>query len=180
MARVLPLARLWQSRRTALLAFGIALAALVVAAGWFTSARAGLAQAYATAGNARQALAEARVREQEARLRVDYARSARALTAEAEALGLAPRAWGERLINVRQSQLMRADAADLLASIARTDARIFGAEAFELAVTKPEEGLFDPPAADARPVPVHLTLRGTLLFRTQDARAASPSIPELP
>ncbi len=161
------LSRLRQSRRTSLLMFAITLGALVVAAAWFLGARSALAEAYQRLGNRNLALSEAQVREQEARLRVEYAESAEHLLVAAQAHGLQPDAWGERLINLRQSQMSREDAASLLGAVARDSDRMFGAEAFELSVTHPDEGLFDTPqAADRAPAPLSLTLRGSLLFRT--------------
>jgi len=161
------LARLRQSRRTSLAFFAITLAALVVTAVWFISARSSLAEAYFQLGNRREALAEAQVREREAQLRVEYARSARELLAVAQANGLEPDAWGERLINLRQSQMSREDTAALLGAVTRSGDRMFGAEAFELSVTHPDEGLFDAPMLSERaPAPLSLTLRGSTLFRT--------------
>lgn len=161
------LARLRRSRRTSLTVFAITLAALVVAAAWFISARSSLAESYSRLGDRNQALAEAQVRGQEAQLQVEYARSARELLTVAQAHGLQPDAWGERLINLRQSQMGRADAAGLLGAVTRGSDRMFGAEAFELSVTHAEEGLFDaPPPSDRAPAPLSLTLRGAILFRT--------------
>ena len=169
------LARLRQSRRTSLTVFAITLAALVVTAVWFISARSSLAEAYARLGDRNQALAEAQVREQEAQLRVEYARSARELLTTAQAHGLQPEAWGERLINLRQSQMSREDATAVLAAVTRGSDRMFGAEAFELSVTHPDEGLFQAPAtnSDRAPAPLQLTLRGAILFRTGVADAAA-------
>lgn len=165
--------RMQQSRRTSLTAFGITLAALVITAVWFISARSALADAYARLGERNQALAEAQVREQEAQLRVDYARSSQELLASAQANGLQPEAWGERLINLRQSQMSREDAAAVLGAVTRSGERMFGAETFELSVTHPEEGLFDAPiVSDRAPAPLQLTLRGAILFRTGAGDAA--------
>ena len=166
--------RLRQSRRTSLTVFGIALAALVITAAWFISARSALAEAYVRLGERNQALAEAQVREQEAQLRVDYARSSRELLGTVQANGLQPEAWGERLINLRQSQMSREDAAAVLGAVTRGSDRMFGAEAFELSVTQQEEGLFDAPVIRERAAaPLQLTLRGAILFRTGAADAAS-------
>ncbi len=171
------LARLRHSRRASLLLFTATLATLVVAAIWFVNARSALAAAYQQLGERNQALSEAQVREQETRLRVDYADSARQLLAAAQAQGLSPDAWGERLINLRQSQMSREEALPLLATVQRAHDRMFGAEAFELSVSHPEEGLFDAPtAADRKPAPLMLTLRGSLLFQT----AGAPAPQDLP
>jgi hypothetical protein len=172
------LARLRQSRRASLTFFAITLAALVVAAAWFISARSSLAQAYFQLGNRREALAEAEIREREAQLRVEYARSARELLAVAQANGLEPEAWGERLINLRQSQMGREDIAALLGAVTRGSDRMFGAEAFELSVTHPDEGLFNAPSvSDRAPAPLSLTLRGSTLFRTGDAGTGATALP---
>ncbi len=161
------LARLRQSRRTSLLLFAVTLATLVVAAIWFVNARSALADAYQRLGDRNQSLSEMRVREQETKLRVDHAEGARQLLAEARSHGLSPEAWGERLINLRQSQMSREDALPLLATVQRAHDRMFGAEAFELSVSHPEEGLFDPPdSVDRKAAPLTLTLRGSLLFQT--------------
>ena len=161
------LRRLRDSRRTSLLLFAITLGALVLAAGWFVNARSGLAEAYQRVGNANQALSEARIRGQEARLRVDHAASSQDFLASARSRGLVPGAWGERLVNLRQGQMDREEVLPRLGTRTRTHDRIFGAEAFELSVTNPDEGLFDPPdASTRRPAPLSLTLRGSLLFQT--------------
>ncbi|HAI58826.1 MAG TPA: hypothetical protein DCM32_02990 [Xanthomonadaceae bacterium] len=161
------LSRITRSRKTLLVAFAIALGTLLLAAVWFTAARSALGDAYAEAGTAKQELAAARQRLQEAELRVRLAENANALVIQAKAEGLVEARWGERLINVSQAPLPRADVNHLLASVARNDSRIFGAETFELSVTRPDEGLFD--ATDPRSPPLQLTLRGTLLFRTGEA-----------
>ena len=169
------LARLRHSRRASLLLFTATLATLVAAAIWFVNARSALAAAYQQLGERNQALAEAQVREQEAQLRVDYARSSQELLRTVQANGLQPEAWGERLINLRQSQMSREDATAVLAAVTRGSDRMFGAEAFELSVTHPDEGLFQAPAAnsDRAPAPLQLTLRGAILFRTGVADAAA-------
>lgn len=168
------------SRRVSLLAFALTLGALVVAAVWFVDARSDLADSYARVSSQHQRLAEVRVREREARLRVDYADSARQLMSEASARGLEPAGWGERLISVKQGQLSREETATLLASASRTHDRLFGAEAFDLAVTRPEEGLFDVPETGAghAAAPLAVNMKGTLLFRTglADADAPAPGI----
>lgn len=161
------LARLRQSRRTSLIVFAISLFALVATATWFISARSALADAYGRLGNAKQALSEAQVREQEAQLKVEQARSARDLVLAATAANLQPDGWGERLISLQQAQLTRGDAATLLAALGRSNSRITGTEAFELSVTHPDEGLFDVPAAlDRIPAPLSVTIRGSVMFRT--------------
>ena len=71
--------------------------------------------------------------------------------------------------------MSREDAAAVLAAVTRGSDRMFGAEAFELSVTHPDEGLFQAPSAnsDRAPAPLQLTLRGAILFRTGVADAAA-------
>jgi hypothetical protein len=156
----------WQpARRAVLTLFGASLFALVCAAIWFAMARGALVTAYDAVGTQRQAVAEAHARLTEAQMRVRLAAGTKSLVDSAQAMGLIPSAWGERRINVRQSPMDRNAVNHLLADTARVPGRIFGADAFELSVTRAEEGLFDVPVA--RDQPVMLTLHGALLFRTQ-------------
>lgn len=186
-APALPLlVRLRRSRRGTLIAFGIALGALVFSAVLFNRARSGLNEAYARIGEREQALAAANQRMQEARLQVKLATSARALVNDAINGGFLARHWGERLINVEQAPLDRQAVNELLSGTSRDANRLFGAEAFELSVSRPEEGLFEMPGV--RSAPLMLTLRGTLLFRTQFVapevafvpRALPAAMPEMP
>lgn len=175
------LARIRASRRTSLLVFAGALAALVITAVWFISTRSQLARAYQQVDAQSRALNEARVREQEAQLQVEYANSARQLLDEVQRRGLTPRQWGERLIRLNQTQMGREEAAALLESLNRNPDRIFGASGFELSVTTPSDGLFTPPPWSERgPPPLQLSMDGSVLFRTdshlQPADAASASI----
>lgn len=163
------LARTHRTRKAALVSFAVASGTLLAAAVWFTHARRELAEAYAGIGERQQALAAANAALRESELRVRLAQTARSVVDQAHASGYEEAAWGERLINVAQAPLSRQEVNDLLASVARGEDRVFGAEAFELSVTRPEEGLFDPPSA--RTPPLSLTLRGTLLFRTLAAPA---------
>ncbi|TWI06230.1 hypothetical protein IP90_00495 [Luteimonas cucumeris] len=182
-------ARLRQSRHASLLLFAATLVLLLVAAAWFTSARSDLAEAYSHVGSRQQALTAANQRQQEAKLRVQLADSARSLVERASAGGFAENEWGERLINISQTPLARDEVNHLLAGMTRDHARIFGADVFELSVTRADEGLFDTPGSKGPPL--MLNLRGTLLFRTAQsgsgvaapvaALAAAPAIaPEAP
>ncbi|HEY9254582.1 MAG TPA: hypothetical protein VIP30_08600 [Stenotrophomonas sp.] len=159
------LLRLVQSRRASLLLFACTLGALVVAAVWFTLARGSLATGYASVGQREQALRSAQQRLQEARLRVQLADGARQLVARASNGGYLAEGWGERLINLNQAPISRSEGNALLDGVARDPARLFGAEAFEVSVTRAEDGLFDVPPP--RSPPLLVTLRGPLLFRTQ-------------
>lgn len=170
-------AKLHHSRRASLLLFAVAMGALLVAAAWFTRERSELAEAYARVGSREQTLAAAHQRKQEARLRVQLAAGATELVGRTQAGGLVEEQWGERLINISHSPLTREEVNNLLAGVTRGPSRIFGAEEFELSVTRADEGLFDTP--DPRSPPLMLSLRGTLLFRTQPSgqRAAAGGTP---
>lgn len=183
------LARLRGSRRASLITFAVALGALLFAAVLFNRARSSLNESYARIGERQQALTAANQRMQEARLRVRLAGEAQALVNDAVNGGFVVGNWGERLINVEQAPLNRQEVNDLLSGTTRDGNRLFGADAFELSVSRPDEGLFDAPGA--RGAPLMLTLRGTLLFRTQflppdvamvptAAFATAPSPPSAP
>lgn len=160
------LARLPRSRKGSLLVFSVALGALLLAAVWFTTARNALDESFGLIGGRQQELAFAEQRLQETELRVRLAESAKALVRDANASAFVEERWGERLINVAQAPLARQDVNNLLASVSRDSTRIFGAQAFELSVTRPDEGLFD--TIDPRSPPLMMTMRGTLLFRTEE------------
>jgi len=161
------LARATSSRKASLVTFAVALGALLLSAVWFTSARQALGDAFLQVSGAEQELAAASQRLREANLRVRLAQSAQGVVERASAAGFVENRWGERVVNVSQAPMGREDVNNLLASLARDDTRIFGAEAFDLSVTRPDEGLFD--TADPRSPPLLLTMRGTLLFRTGEA-----------
>ena len=153
-------------RRAMLLMLVVALLALVAAALWFAHVRSGLAAAYAVVASERHALDELLARQHEQDLRAELAEAAGALVERARMSGLDPASWSERRINIRQTQLPREAVNELLATTARGDGRLFGAEAFELSVTRSDDGLFDVPGAQSQPIA--LTLRGTLLFNTRE------------
>lgn len=166
-ARATPTAATALARRQAkLLLLGAALVAVVVAALWFARARGELAAAYAAVASEQRGLDELHRRQHEQGLRGELAAAAAGLVERARASGLDPAGWGERRINIRQAQLPRQAVNELLATTARGDGRLFGAEAFELSVTRSDDGLFDAPGPQSQPVA--LTLRGTLLFKTQE------------
>lgn len=152
------------SRKAMLTTFALALGALLLAAAWFTTARQALGDAYLRVNRAEQQLATANQRLREAELRVRLVERASVVTSRANAAGFTANRWGERLINVSQAPMGRQDINNLLGSITRDETRIFGAEAFDLSVTRPDEGLFD--TIDPRSPPLLLSLRGTLMFRT--------------
>jgi hypothetical protein len=91
---------------------------------------------------------------------------ARELRAAAAQKGLLPENWAERRINLRQGNLSRDEVNELLFSIARTDRRFFHVEAFDVAVTRDEDGLFSLPIRANSPLSV--TVQGTLVFLARD------------
>lgn len=155
-------------RQAMLLMLVVAMIAVVAAALWFAHARSELAAAYAAVATAQRELDELHGRQREQGLRNELVAAASALVEHAGATGLDPAGWGERRINIRQAQIPREAVNELLATTARGDGRLFGADAFELSVTRSDDGLFDMPGLQNQPVA--LTLRGTLLFKTQEGR----------
>lgn len=171
------LARIRASRRTSLLVFAATLAALVVTAIWFNATRSQLARAYQQVDAHGHALAQAQLHEREAALGVEYARSASQLLEEVQRRGLTPPQWGERLVRLNQVQMSREESVALLASLERNGQRLFGANHFEVAVTSPDDGLFNAPAWSERgPAPLQLSIDGNLLFRT-DALPGPAMVP---
>lgn len=86
---------------------------------------------------------------------------ARQLLELAETQRATPRHWARRFIDLRQTPLARDAANRFFGSIARAEDRRFHVEAFDLAVTGNDKGLFHLPGN----APLLLTVRGTLLFR---------------
>lgn len=170
MARSFPQPRITLSRRGTFVVFVATLAALVVSAIWFLHARTALARAYVSLGENQRQLTEVQARQNEAQMKLKYAQSSQRLMQAATERGLQPADWGERLINLRQAQLGREETASLLASTARNRGALFGADTFELSVTRPDESLFVAPASPVRggaaAAPLSLSLSGSLLFRT--------------
>lgn len=166
------LTRLRLPRRTSLLLFGAALCALILAAVWFAMARNQLAQAYEQVSARQQAVAEANQQAQEAQLRVSLATGAKQLLTEADKADLVPSNWGERRINIRQGTMNREDINDLLNGVTRSRWRIFGADEFEVSVTRPEESLFEPPTGQMQQ-PIMLSMHGGMLFKIQQPAAGA-------
>ena len=93
--------------------------------------------------------------------RGELEKTARKLLQLAEARHATPRHWARRFVDLRQTQLTRGEANRFFESLARAEDRMFHAEAFDLAVTGNDKGLFHPSGN----TPLSLTVRGTLLFR---------------
>jgi len=158
------IARATSSRKASLATFAVSLGVLLLSAAWFTSTRQALADAFLQGSGAEQELTDSSQRLIETELRVRLAQSTQDVVERANTAGFVENRWGERLVNVSQAPMGREDVNNLMVSLTRDDTRIFGAEAFELSVTRPDEGLFD--TADPRGPPLLLTMRGTMLFRT--------------
>jgi hypothetical protein len=91
-----------------------------------------------------------------------------AKTVEQRARGalVLPGYWSERQINMRQQSLPREQMNAILQSTSRTKDQLFNLESLDVAVTHPDEGLFD--ALTGTRYPVMVSLKGALRFRISD------------
>jgi hypothetical protein len=153
-------------RRRQLALFGVAALALAASAGFAFHARAAVAAAEYERAEQRFQLEQTRIQFAEAERRAEQAAAAGRLIEQAAASGWTPGDWGERRIALRQTRLPREAVEELLQTTAREPGRIFGADEFDLSVTRMDEGLFESPDAQAQPL--QLTLRGAHFFRTRD------------
>lgn len=150
------------ARRQQLLWFAGLLALLVLSIALVALLRAQVSEARAQAQQARLSLQMAADIEQVQRLEATLTEAVSTLLAQAEARGMRAGHWGERRINIRQSNLSRDDVNKLLRDITVNDDRLFSSDEFELSVLRPDEGLFSTPPQDSA---LRLTLRGSVLFR---------------
>ncbi|PTD97625.1 hypothetical protein [Pseudothauera lacus] len=150
-------------RRTRLA--GCALAALVLGGGLLTFADGRNRAQHAERAHieAEAALAQAQDRLQLAERQVMLAETGSALRIRMQSLGLTPAHWAERRMAIRDQSLPREDANEVLLGTSQGRGRLFVAEAFELSVTRFDEGLFHAPESGANPL--RMSLRGTVLFR---------------
>lgn len=149
-----------------LLLLGGAVTLLLLGVLGFDRARVARIQAERAFAGAEVALAEARGREQLAQRNRVLLDAANAVQQHAEHSAILPRHWGERQINLRQQNVQRDQLNSLLLSTARNSMQLLKADDFDLAVTHPEEGLFDVMAGSRQPV--LLSLRGSLYFRVSE------------
>lgn len=90
--------------------------------------------------------------------------AAAALVAKSAGMHLDPEQWVEQKVNLNQATLARNQVDSLLRETALTPRQVFDVEDFDIAVTSPEDGLFDVPA-NSTTQDLRLTLRGTVLTR---------------
>jgi hypothetical protein len=148
-----------ERRKRLLRAAGMLLVLSLATGGLFFTERAAR-QARLEMALAQGARQEALQSQAQAQSRAELEKLARDLSRLAEARGETPRHWARRFIDLRQTQLARGEANRFFGSILRAEGRLFHAEAFDLAVTGEDTGLFQPGKA-----PLLLTVHGTLLFR---------------
>ena len=140
------------------------MAYLLLAAGLFCWANWDLNRARGELAAARQRLSGVQQAHEQTVETARRAQAAQGLLREASSQGLAPSAWAERRIHIRQATMRRAEANALLSELVRTPDRLFGAEEFELSVRDPREGLFSQQSDPAATVQV--PVRGSMVFRT--------------
>ncbi|ARP78346.1 MULTISPECIES: hypothetical protein [Bordetella] len=156
--------RRWQlSRKRSLQLFALSLLVLAAAAYSFHGARQDLDHAYGALSLSERQRVQTTQELAVARKEAERADAARRILASADATGFAAGGWSERRISIQQSAMTRHAVNDLLREASTGTGRLFGAEQFDLSVTRPEDGLFH--ATSGNNPDVVLTLRGTLLFR---------------
>lgn len=158
-------ARLQSRRRSVLALFALAVLLLVIAVAVFVMAHQREMRADLALQQARQTLMDARHREDVVQQQSHLHAALQQLDKQARALGLAPQQWSERKINLQQQSVPRDAANDILASTGRGNGRLFAVDAFDLSVTRSDEGLFQVPATSGQPL--RMTMNGTALFGTR-------------
>ncbi|WP_114972733.1 hypothetical protein [Rhodoferax ferrireducens] len=153
-------------RSTGLMLLGGAVAVLLLGVLGFDQARAARAQAQRAMADVNAMLADARSHEELAKRNRALLTVSGTVQQRAEASLVLPRYWSERQISLRQQSLPREQFNAVLVSTARNSNQLLKLEEFDVAVTHPDEGLFDA-LAGAR-YPVMVSLRGSLNFRISD------------
>ena len=153
-------------RSQGLMLLGGAVALLLLGVLAFDRARVARVQAQRAVVNVELMVAEARGREQLAQRNRALLAAANTAQQRAQASGVLPAYWSERQISLRQQTLPRDQLNAVLLTTARTSNQLLKLEEFDLAVTQPDEGLFDLMGGARRPVMV--SLRGALNFRITD------------
>lgn len=153
------------SRRWHFIVFFLSLAVLGMAALWFTQARYSLADAYAALSMSQRDYAKAQQTEAIVRKEVELANMINKTLQVGATQSMNSRDWGERRIQVRNANLSRQAVNDLLTGVARQPGRLFGAENFDISVSRAEDGLFSTFDDSLAHPDLVVTLEGTLLFQ---------------
>lgn len=156
----------WTGRSAGLMLLGGAVAVLLLGVFGFDQARAARAQAQRAMADVNAMLAEARSHDELAQRNRALLAVSNTVQQRAQASLMLPRYWSERQINLRQQTLPRDQLNAVLVSTARNSNQLLKLEEFDVAVTQPDDGLFDA-FAGAR-YPVMVSLRGSLNFRISD------------
>jgi hypothetical protein len=145
---------------------GGAVVLLVLGVIGFDRARIGRLAAERDLAGMASALNEAHGREQLAQRNSVLLAEANTVQQRAQTALVLPGYWSERQINMRQQSLPREQMNAILQSTARSRNQLFNLESMDLAVTHPDEGLFDPLTGTRYPLMV--SLKGALRFRISD------------
>lgn len=154
------------ARSQGLMLLGGAVALLLLGVIAFDRARVLRVQAQREVANVELRLAEARGREQLAQRNRALLSVANEAQQRAQVSRVLPAYWNERQISLRQQILPRDQLNAVLLSTARTSNQLLKLEDFDVAVTHPDEGLFD--LLGGARLPVMVSLRGALNFRISD------------
>ncbi|MFA5489310.1 MAG: hypothetical protein WC284_08840 [Candidimonas sp.] len=154
-----------RKRRWQFIAFSISLAILAMAAFWFTQARYTLADAYSKLSISQRDHARALQAEAIVRKEVELANLIDKTLQVGTAQSMNSRDWGERRVQVRNTSMSRQAVNDLLTGVARQPGRLFGAEHFDVSVSRAEDGLFSSFDESFQQPDLVVSLEGTLLFQ---------------
>ena len=155
----------WQARRKKSLLFAVLmLILLLLATAFVVYARQNLRQSQTSVAVSQRTNQEAHWMEEEAKDVSLLDKETQQLMQAAASHGVSPSGWAERRINLKQTQMTRNEANELLLSVARTEGRLFDVEEFDIGVTRDDEGLFT--ISDHPNTPLLLSVRGTAVFRT--------------
>jgi hypothetical protein len=153
------------SRRWRFGCFFSALIVLGLAAIWFNQARGRLATAYDELARHQQQHAQALQTEALLIKEVERSELMQKVLEVSRTDRMGSTQWGERRISLQSATMTRREINDLLAGVSHQPGRLFGAEKFDLSVSRPEDGLFTLLGGSLNQPPLVITLEGTLLFR---------------
>ena len=156
-----------QGRRpSGLFLLAAAVALLLLGVLGLDRARAAHTQALRAMPGASAELQETRGRQQLAQRNRALLEVSASVQQHAQRSFILPSYWSERQINMRQQSLTREQFNSVLLSTARSSNQLLKLEEFDVAVTHPDEGLFD--LVGGARLPVLVSLRGSLKFRIAD------------